>query len=227
MQRLKEAAAATAAELSADLAAIAAADPVMEDAADLAGGLAAAAAGSNQKITPGLAAELAAELAEDLRGQIPEELAIIELADDLAAVLIGLAATPPAATAAIMAAVERSERRRGIVPAADLPAARAAVRSRPAPLMAPLQLVPLQDKDIEAAAELAAEAAADAAKGGAAPRHTWQGQRRWDRENMVTVNCKLPRDKAALVREHCAERKMTRYALMQQLLLLWCAAMER
>lgn len=183
-------------------------------AANLAAAIAAdLAAGSPTRMDPVDAAEYAADIAADLVEILPGHKATM-LACDLVALLNVMVTDPddlPTAPEAI---------------SADLAAARAAIAyAEPPATEAPAAAAAV---DPVAAADLAAEEAikADPASMGKAPRGTWAGQREWDRENLETVSCQLPKEEAQLLRSLCRQRGITRYALLKYMCLVWLRAME-
>lgn len=68
------------------------------------------------------------------------------------------------------------------------------------------------------------EAAVGAAK--AAARRRWRGQAAWDKDNMETVSCRLPRGEAARLRRCCKEAGLTRYELIAYMVSIFMAGWE-
>lgn len=71
---------------------------------------------------------------------------------------------------------------------------------------------------------VAYDAAISAAK--AAARRRWRGQAAWDKDNMKTVSCRLPRGEAERLRRCCREAGINVYQLVMYMVLTWMAGWE-
>lgn len=209
-----EAAAAIAADLERTLRQVIEAQSEAIPAANLAAAIAAdLAADSPARMDPMDAAEYAADIVADLEEIAPNHKAT-RLARDLVA-LLNVMVMDPADVPTIRQAVE-----------ADTAATRAAITYADPPATETAAAAAAVDP--VAAADLAAEDArkADPIVMGKVPRGTWAGQSEWDKENLETVSCQLPKEEAQLLRSLCRRKGITRYALLKYMCLVWIRAME-
>lgn len=85
------------------------------------------------------------------------------------------------------------------------------------------------DEAFDVAMETAGAGLLDA-KGVTSPRRSrrpkWAGQAAWDKENILTVSCRLPKEEAQRLIRCCKEAGISRHRLIKYMLCVWCSAWE-